>query len=128
MENNHPEFEDIRAFYDEDVPSKLWPLVDEPAIEVFMKSFAPDIDMEVFRKQVKSMHTIKEFQTHVVAKMVRILLGEEVNGFRLLPEHVAQSDDRAQQDNANSDDDRILFHFLSLAVGATWGATDIPCI
>lgn len=83
MENNHPEFEDIRAFYDEDVPSKLWPLVDEPAIEVFMKSFAPDIDMEVFRKQVKSMHTIKEFQTHVVAKMVLQLASQTTDRLEL---------------------------------------------
>lgn len=70
MENNHPEFEEIRAFYDEDVPSKLWPLVDEPAIEPFVKSVMPELNMEQFRKQIKSMHTIKEFQTQVVAKMV----------------------------------------------------------
>ena len=70
MENNHPEFEEIRAFYDEDVPEKLWPLVDEPAIEPFVKAAMPDLNMEQFRKQIKSLHTIKEFQSQVVAKMV----------------------------------------------------------
>lgn len=70
MENNHPEFEEIRAFYDEDVPEKLWPLVDEPAIEPFVKAVMPDLDMDMFRKQIKSMHTIKEFQHGVVAKAV----------------------------------------------------------
>lgn len=70
MEINRPEFEEIRAFYDSDVPSKLWPLADEPAIEPFVKAAMPDLDMNLFRKQIKSMTTIKEFQTNVVAKMV----------------------------------------------------------
>lgn len=83
METKHPEFEEIRAFYDEDVPSKLWPLVDEPAIEEFMRGFMPDIDMEMFRKQIKSMHTIKEFQTHVVAKMVMQLASQTTDRLEL---------------------------------------------
>lgn len=83
MENNHPEFEEIRAFYDQDVPEKLWPLVDEPAIEPFVKAVMPDIDMDMFRKQIKSMHTIKEFQLNVVAKSVMTIANKTTDRLEL---------------------------------------------
>ena len=69
-QNKHPEFDEIRCFYDEEVPEKLWPLVDNPAIEPFIKGVMPDIDMEQFRQQIRSFKTIREFQTQVVAKFV----------------------------------------------------------
>lgn len=65
-----PEFEDIRCFYDEDVPQKLWPLVDQPEVEAFVKGAFPQIDWELFKSQIKQMTTIREFQSHVVAKLV----------------------------------------------------------
>ena len=83
MENNHPEFEEIRAFYDADVPEKLWPLVDEPAIEPFIKAVMPDLDMDMFRKQIKSMHTIREFQHGVVAKAVMAIASQTTDRLEL---------------------------------------------
>lgn len=83
MENNRPEFEEIRAFYDEDVPEKLWPLVDEPAIEPFVKAVMPDIDMDMFKKQIKSMKTIREFQLNVVAKAVMSIAAKTTDRLEL---------------------------------------------
>jgi len=64
------DFEEIRSFNDADVPEKLWPLIDRPEIEAFVKAAFPEVDMAQLRAQVKSMHTIKEFQLGVIAKFV----------------------------------------------------------
>mgnify|MGYP002626529152 CR=1 FL=1 len=83
MENKHPEFEEIRCFYDEDVPEKLWPLVDQPAIEKFVKALMPNLDMDQFRAQIKSMHTIREFQSKVVAQFVLALAKKTTDSLEL---------------------------------------------
>lgn len=64
------EFEEIRAYNDAEVPEKLWPLIDRPEIEVFVKAAFPEMDMAQMRAQVKQMHTIQEFQLGVIAKCV----------------------------------------------------------
>ena len=64
------DFEEIRCFDDADVPEKLWPLIDRPEIEAFVKAAFPEMDMAQLRAQVKQMHTIREFQTNVIAKCV----------------------------------------------------------
>ena len=83
MENNHPEFDEIRCFYDADVPSKLWPLVDQPAIETFVRAIKPDMDMDLFRKQIKSIHTIRDFQHGVIAKFVELLASRTTDSLEL---------------------------------------------
>jgi len=83
MENKHPEFDEIRCFYDEDVPEKLWPLVDQPAIETFVKALMPNLDMDQFRAQIKAMHTIKEFQSKVVAPFVLALAQKTTDSLEL---------------------------------------------
>ena len=83
MENKHPEFDEIRCFCDEEVPEKLWPLVDQPAIEQFVKALMPDLNMDMFRAQIKSMHTIDEFQSKVVAKFVLALASKTTASLEL---------------------------------------------
>lgn len=64
------DFEEIRCFNDADVPEKLWPLIDRPEIEAFIKAAFPETDMEQMRAQVKQMHSIREFQVGIIAKCV----------------------------------------------------------
>lgn len=70
MAEQQYDFEEIRCFNDADVPEKLWPLIDRPEIEAFVKYAFPDVNMDMMRAQIKSMHTIKEFQIGVIAKFV----------------------------------------------------------
>lgn len=91
-QNKHPEFEEIRCFYDEDVPEKLWPLADHPAIEPFVKAVLPDIDMEQFRMQLKSFTTIREFQTKVIAKTVMALAQKTTDSLQLVGLENVKSD------------------------------------
>lgn len=70
MENN---YDDIRCYYDEDVPAKLWPLADRPEIEGFIKGAFPQVDMEVVRQTIRSCKTVKDFQTKVVIYFLDML-------------------------------------------------------
>lgn len=69
MEQLH-DFEEIRCFYDSDVPAHLWPLADEPHIQATLKHLLPELDMPEFVAKLKSMTTIYQFQSQVVAPFV----------------------------------------------------------
>lgn len=66
-------FDDIRCYYDEDVPAKLWPLADRPELEGFIKGAFPQIDMEQIRQIIRSCKTINEFQEKIVLFFLDIL-------------------------------------------------------
>ena len=66
-------FDEIRCYYDEDVPSKLWPLADRPEIEGFLKGAFPQVDMEQIRQVIRSCQTIKDFQTKIILYFLDLL-------------------------------------------------------
>lgn len=66
-------FDDIRCYYDEDVPAKLWPLADRPEIEAFIKGAFPQVDMEQIRQVIRSCKTVKEFQEKIILTFLGIL-------------------------------------------------------
>ena len=66
-------FDAIRCYYNDDVPSKLWPLADRPEIEAFVKGAFPQVDMEQIRQTIRSCKTIKEFQTKIVLYFLDLL-------------------------------------------------------
>lgn len=66
-------FDEIRCYYDEDVPSKLWPLADRPEIEGFLKGAFPQVEMEQIRQVIRSCKTIKDFQTKIILYFLDLL-------------------------------------------------------
>lgn len=66
-------YDDIRCYYDEDVPAKLWPLADRPEIEAFIKGAFPQVDMEQIRQTIRSCKTVNEFQEKIVLFFLGIL-------------------------------------------------------
>mgnify|MGYP004449292079 FL=1 len=69
MEQNY-DFEEIRCYNDSEVPEKLWPLIERPEIEAFVKGAFPDIDMVQLRTQIKQITTIDGFQQAVISRFV----------------------------------------------------------
>lgn len=69
MEQLH-DFEEIRCFDDSDVPAHLGPLADDPAVQAALAHLMPDVDMSAFVAKLKSMTTIYQFQSQVVAPFV----------------------------------------------------------
>lgn len=66
-------FDDIRCYYDEDIPAKLWPLADRPEIAAFITGAFPQADMDQIRATLKSVRTIKDFQESVVIYFLHLL-------------------------------------------------------
>lgn len=77
------DFEEIRSFDDADVPSRLWPLADNPAIADFLHGAFPDIDMSQLRGRLKQISTIHDFQHQVVAPLVLRLAQSTCSSIRL---------------------------------------------
>lgn len=77
MANN---FDEIRCYYDEDVPSKLWPLADRPEIEGFLKGAFPQVNMDQIRQVIRSCQTIKDFQTKIILYFLDLLSKSSCDG------------------------------------------------
>ena len=77
------DFEEIRSFDDADVPSRLWPLADHPALADFVHGAFPDIDMAQLSGSLKQITTIRDFQHRVVAPLVLRLAQQTCASIRL---------------------------------------------
>lgn len=73
-------FDDIRCYYDEDVPAKLWPLADRPEIQAVIRNAFPDVDMEQFRQLILSCHTVRDFQLRVIVFLLDKLCARCTDG------------------------------------------------
>jgi len=69
MEQHH-DFEEIRCFNDSDVPAHLGALADEPHVQAALKHLVPELDMPELVSTLKSMTTIAQFQSQMVAPFV----------------------------------------------------------
>lgn len=65
------EFDEIRYYYDEDVPEKLGNLLNEPAIEECVRMFFPTQDPEQFKAFARSLKTIDDFQSKIIGPIVQ---------------------------------------------------------
>lgn len=73
-------YDDIRCYYDEDVPEKLWPLADRPEIMGFIKGAFPEVDAEQIRQQILGCKTIKDFQTRIIITFLNLLCKKCTDG------------------------------------------------
>lgn len=77
-------FDAIRCYYDEDVPSKLWPLADRPEIEAFIKGAFPQVDMEQIRQTIRSCQTISDFQSKIVLYFLELLCKKSCDNIQMI--------------------------------------------
>jgi hypothetical protein len=74
------DYDDIRCYYDEDIPTKLWPLADRPEIQAVIKAGFPEVNMDQVKALIRSCNTVKEFQTKVIIYFLDILCGKCTDG------------------------------------------------
>lgn len=77
-------FDAIRCYYDEDVPSKLWPLADRPEIEAFIKGAFPQADMEQIRQTIRSCQTVSDFQSKIVLYFLELLCKKSCDNIQMI--------------------------------------------
>lgn len=73
-------YDDIRCYYDEDIPAKLWPLAEKPEIAGFIKAAFPEVDMDLVKKQILSCNTVKDFQTRIIIYFLNLLCKKCTDG------------------------------------------------
>ncbi|MBQ3656866.1 MAG: 1-acyl-sn-glycerol-3-phosphate acyltransferase [Bacteroidales bacterium] len=91
MEINETEFDEIRPYYDSEVDGVIDKLLSESGFKKTVKYFFPDVPFEVTEKLLRNVHTIKEFQTQFIARLVNGLErmyteGVTFNGLENIPE------------------------------------------
>lgn len=73
-------FDDIRCYGDDDIPSKLWPLAERPEIEAVIKAGFPDADFAQVKALIRSCTTVKEFQHKVIIYFLDLLCRKCTDG------------------------------------------------
>lgn len=91
MEINETEFDEIRPYYDSEVDGVIAKLLSESGFRKTVKYFFPDVPFEVTEKLLRNVHTIRDFQTQFIARLVNGLekmytAGVTFNGLENVPE------------------------------------------
>ena len=91
MEINETEFDEIRPYYDSEVDGVIAKLLSESGFRKTVKYFFPNVPFEVTEKLLRNVHTIRDFQTQFIARLVNGLekmytAGVTFNGLENVPE------------------------------------------
>lgn len=91
MEINETEFDEIRPYYDSEVDGVIAKLLSESGFRKTVKYFFPNVPFEVIEKLLRNVHTIRDFQTQFIARLVNGLekmytAGVTFNGLENIPE------------------------------------------
>ncbi len=70
MEIIDGEFDEIRPYYDSEVDNVINNLLSETGFRKTVKYFFPDVAFEVIEKLLRNVHTIRDFQTQFIARLV----------------------------------------------------------
>ena len=90
MDINETEFDEIRPYYDSEVDGVLEKLLAESGFRKTVKYFFPDVPFEKTEQLLRNVHTIRDFQTFFIARLVNGLEkmyteGVTFNGLENIP-------------------------------------------
>lgn len=91
MDINETEFEEIRPYYDSEVDGAISRLLNESGFRKTVKYFFPDVPFEMVENMLRNIHTIKDFQTQFIARLVngiekKYTSGVTFSGLENIPE------------------------------------------
>ena len=75
-------FDDIRPFYDDEVPAAIERLLTEPAFHSALRYVFPDKRPDEVIAKLKQIRTINEFQSGIIAAAVRSIQISTTRGIR----------------------------------------------
>ena len=73
-------FDSIRPFYDTEVNDALSDVIQHPMMKALMNFSFPDVADEVWKKQLKRTHSIRDFQCNFIYQSVRKILEKSSEG------------------------------------------------
>ncbi len=81
MQSPHYSFDEIRPYYDEEVPAAVANLIADPQLKSFFAGLLRDFDLGKFISQLKQVHTIFDFQSMFAYAALKYILKNSVCNF-----------------------------------------------
>jgi hypothetical protein len=81
MKTENEGFNEIRPYYNEEVPAAVADLIADPQLKPFFSSLLSHFDMESFVNQLKQVHTIFDFQSMFAYTALKAILRDSVSHF-----------------------------------------------
>ncbi len=76
-------FDDIRPYFDSEVPEKIAKLTQEPQFQQIMEHVNPGVPYEMLVRQMKSVKSVNEFQAKIIVPLLENLLSKTSSGLKV---------------------------------------------
>jgi len=76
-----PEFDDIRPYYDSEIPAAMERMASDPILIPALQFLDKDIDVNAFRAKLRKIRTTEQFQDEVMVPLCSALLDKTVTKF-----------------------------------------------
>ena len=80
MKNNMT-FEDIRPYFDEEIPSAMNRIANDNFFPILASYVFPDAPLETVRQQIKSINSIRSFQSAIMTEMNKQIIDKTMTNF-----------------------------------------------
>lgn len=74
-------FDDIRPFYEDEIPAAMQRIANSTSFPLLASYVYPHADLETVRQQIRSYHTIRDFQLEVMRCVNEQVIARSTNGF-----------------------------------------------
>lgn len=81
MIERNPKFDDIRPYYEEEIPAAMNRIADSESFSVLASYVYPDEDVELVREQIRSYRSIRDFQLEVMRCVNEQVIARSITNF-----------------------------------------------
>ena len=74
-------FDDIRAFYDSEIPAAMQRIADDPLLEPAAKFAFPNIDIALVRDKIRACRTTHDIQSQILYQAVKRIIDSTIDRF-----------------------------------------------
>ena len=76
-----PEFDDIRPYYDSEVPAAMERMASDPVLTPALRFINPQLDVDSFRTQLRNIKTTDQFQSEVMVPFCTAIIEKTMTSF-----------------------------------------------
>lgn len=76
-----PEFDDIRPYYDSEIPAAMERMASDPILTPALRFLDEDVDVNAFRAKLRKIRTIEQFQHEMMVPLCSALVAKTMTGF-----------------------------------------------
>lgn len=76
-----PEFDDIRPYYDSEIPAAMERMASDPILTPALRFLDEDVDVNAFRAKLRKIRTIEQFQHEMMVPLCSALVAKTMTSF-----------------------------------------------